>query len=209
LTTHRNARVRRGHLGCREHLFWERLEVERQAVLRQARIAGLPGRISQIVGPLALIRVQDLTNAAQIGMLRVLGQNFVELGVLQWRVGHNAMGKAMLIGDGLKPGSLGYGLPSVDLTLQMDRLHQRALGSIAQKVVHQIPAHNAAALTSQTWVAMQGDIPQVMVGVNHWRSDISRHRLKGIPPGAWCVCEWRGLVSCCSGNLHARVGIGI
>ena len=95
-----------GHRGGVCELFGQGLEVERQAVVRQARVAGAPGRIRQVVRALALVGVQDLADAADIGVLRVRLEHLVQAWVLQGSVGDDAVRKAALVGDGLQPGGL-------------------------------------------------------------------------------------------------------
>jgi hypothetical protein len=69
-------------------------------------VSGAPGRIRQVVRALALVGVQDLADAADIGVLRVRLEHLVQARVLQRSVGDNAVRKAALVGDGLQPGGL-------------------------------------------------------------------------------------------------------
>jgi hypothetical protein len=112
----------------------------------------------------------------------------LDLWILQWSVGDDAVREPVAVGDGLQPGRLRQRQVSGNLALHVDRLDERLVGGVSKEVVRQIAAGDRRVRIGQARVLVQLGVPQVVVGVD--KRDLRRFGRSET------VSTWRGRRRC-------------
>jgi hypothetical protein len=168
-----------------------RLEVERKPVARETREPGAPPRVPHRSGSAGNDGVRRwrrdrlVTDAADERASGLAREHVLHVTSVEPRLGDHGGGEAFPGGEALHPARLPEGVRRVPLRLHVDRAHDPVTAGVDSVVRRQVGAperpripvaEGQGRLRAEPRVLVEGDVPEVLVGVDDGQVVRTRHR---------------------------------